>query len=35
MNQLLSNDTKCEGQLTYHLTSIYDHTIYEHLSKVV
>lgn len=26
---------KGEGLITYHLTSIYDHSIYEHLSKVV
>ncbi len=33
--QGLMQDYKCEGQMTYYLTSIYDHTIYEALSKVV
>lgn len=33
--QSLLQDHKCDGQMTYHLTSIYDHTVYEALSKVV
>jgi Ras-related GTP-binding protein C/D len=35
MDQHLEGHTNLEGQLSYHLTSIYDHTIYEHLSRVV
>ena len=33
--QGLLQDHKREGRLTYQMTSIYDHTIYEALSKVV
>lgn len=33
--QGMLQDHKCDGQITYYLTSIYDHSIYEALSKVV